>query len=185
MEGLDNWRVDKDRGRSDQSTGTWRRRLAILLACLAYIVIDMSRQGDILTIDHTPHVTRRIELDAGKNYHSITSQRRVEERRRGSGGSREQSLNLLFPKRFDMPFVVAGNGVRVTMRNLGVSPSRLQVVHDPSSVDGKGEFIYQAVYPHTDSRHRVEHGRSEEFLYLHNELAPTTFEYEQIGRAHV
>ncbi|MFN6204266.1 MAG: kelch repeat-containing protein, partial [Acidobacteriota bacterium] len=178
MEELDKRRSNKDKGRADRSTGIKRRSLAIFLACMTFIVIAMARQSNTLTADHIPDFAQRIELATGKNYHSITTQKRTDEPHQVSSDSREESLDLLFPERFDMPFVVAGNGVQVTMRNLGVSPSRLQVVLDPSSGDGKGEFIYKAVYPHTDSRHRVEQGRSEEFLYLHNELAPTTFEYE-------
>lgn len=82
----------------------------------------------------------------------------------------ERRLDLFFPERFDQPFVVEGGGVQVTLKTVGGAASPLRTA--------EGELRYDAVYRHTDSLHRLGNGRSEEFLYLHDASAPTSFEYE-------
>ncbi len=80
------------------------------------------------------------------------------------------SLEAFFPERFDQPFVVEGGGVRAALWAVGGHRSPAEVT------DGK--IVYREAYPHTDSRHEIESGRSEEFLYLKDESAPRQFEYD-------
>ena len=47
-----------------------------------------------------------------------------------------------------------------------------------AQIDNDGQVIYREAYMETDSVHAVSAGRSEEFLFLHDDCAPREFEYE-------
>ncbi len=81
-----------------------------------------------------------------------------------------REIEAFFPETFDKPFIVESNGVRVGLKTIGANPSRVEVEQD--------QIIYREAFEETDSRHTVEQGRSEEFLYLRSESAPRSFEYE-------
>ena len=89
-------------------------------------------------------------------------------RRRGASGGMD--LTSFYPARYGEPFVVEGQGVRVVVRPVGGTDARAKI--------GNGQVIYRNAYPETDSMHVVSAGRSEEFLFLHDECAPREFEYE-------
>ena len=75
-----------------------------------------------------------------------------------------------YPARYNEPFVVESQGVRVAVRPVGGTDVKAQI--------DNGQVIYRQVYPGTDSVHAVSSGRSEEFLFLQDECAPREFEYE-------
>src|SRR2546423_6797074 len=88
--------------------------------------------------------------------------------RRHEGGGTE--LGTFYPARYGEAFVVEGQGVRVAVRPVGGSDVGAQIEN--------GQVIYRQAYPATDSVHVVGGGRSEEFLYLESERAPSEFAYE-------
>src|SRR5205823_1198680 len=88
-------------------------------------------------------------------------------RQEASGG---MEFTSFYPARYNEPFVVEGEGVRVALRPLGGTDATAQL--------GNGEVIYRNAYPETDSLHAVKAGRSEEFLFLQDDCAPREFEYE-------
>src|SRR5438067_6678137 len=88
-------------------------------------------------------------------------------RQEASGG---MEFTSFYPARYNEPFVVEGEGVRVALQPLGGT--------DATAQWGNGEVIYRNAYPETDSLHAVKAGRSEEFLFLQDDCAPREFEYE-------
>src|SRR5438552_8308746 len=88
-------------------------------------------------------------------------------RQEASGG---MEFTSFYPARYNEPFVVQGEGVRVAVRPLGGTDATAQL--------GNGEVIYRNAYPETDSLHAVKAGRSEEFLFLQDDCAPRELEYE-------
>lgn len=85
----------------------------------------------------------------------------------------EPELKTFFPTSYTEPFIVEGDGVRVVIRAVGGSASGARVED--------GRLVYRGAYPQTDSIHRVQSGRSEEILLLHDESAPTQFDYEIVS----
>jgi hypothetical protein len=79
-------------------------------------------------------------------------------------------FSSFYPKRYNKPFVVEGEGVRVAVRPVGGTDVKAQI--------DNGQVIYRGAYPETDSMHAVSSGRSEEFLFLQDECAPREFAYE-------
>jgi hypothetical protein len=86
-------------------------------------------------------------------------------RRQGGHG-----LNSFYPARYGEPFVVEGEGVRVAVRPVGGMDAAAQI--------DNGQVTYRNAYAETDSVHVVSAGRSEEFLFLHDECGPREFAYE-------
>ena len=76
-----------------------------------------------------------------------------------------------YPERYNEPFVVQGEGVRVAVRPVGGTDVK-------AHIDNNGQVIYRGAYLETDSVHAVSAGRSEEFLFLQDDCAPREFEYE-------
>ena len=89
-------------------------------------------------------------------------------RRQGAGAGTE--FTSFYPARYNEPFVVQGEGVRVAVRPVGGTDTAVQIDDD--------QVIYRNAYPETDSMHFVSAGRSEEFLFLQDDCAPREFEYE-------
>ena len=90
-------------------------------------------------------------------------------RRQGARGDME--LVSFYPARYNEPFVVEGEGVRVAVRPVGGTDVK-------AHIDNNGQVIYRGAYPETDSMHFVSAGRSEESLFLQDDCAPREFEYE-------
>ena len=90
-------------------------------------------------------------------------------RRQGASGGNE--LASFYPARYNEPFVVQGEGVRVTVQPVGGMDVKAQI-------DNNSHVIYRGAYLETDSVHAVSAGRSEEFLFLQDDCAPREFEYE-------
>ena len=84
--------------------------------------------------------------------------------------SGDTGFTSFYPARYNEPFVVEGEGVRVAVRPVGGT--------DATAHMDNGEVIYRNAYPETDSMHFVSAGRSEEFLFLQDDCAPREFEYE-------
>ena len=76
-----------------------------------------------------------------------------------------------YPARYNEPFVVQGEGLRVAVRPVGGKDVK-------AHIDNNDQVIYRNAYPETDSMHFVSAGRSEEFLFLQDDCAPREFEYE-------
>ena len=79
-------------------------------------------------------------------------------------------LTSFYPARYDEPFVVENQGVRVAVRPVDGSDVGAQIEN--------GQVIYREAYRETNSVHLIGGGRSEEFLYLQSECAPREFAYE-------
>src|SRR5438552_6698243 len=88
-------------------------------------------------------------------------------RQEASGG---MEFTSFYPARYNEPFVVQGEGVRVAVRPVGGTDTAVQIDDD--------QVIYRGAYLETDSVHAVSAGRSEEFLFLQDDCAPREFEYE-------
>src|SRR5439155_11728071 len=89
-------------------------------------------------------------------------------RQEASGG---MGFTSFYPARYNEPFVVQGEGVRVAVRPVGGTDVK-------AHIDNNGQVIYRGAYLETDSVHAVSAGRSEEFLFLQDDCAPREFEYE-------
>src|SRR5205823_6195903 len=89
-------------------------------------------------------------------------------RQEASGG---MEFTSFYPARYNEPFVVQGEGVRVAVRPVGGKDVKARI-------DNNGQVIYRGAYLETDSVHAVSAGRSEEFLFLQDDCAPREFEYE-------
>ena len=89
-------------------------------------------------------------------------------RQEASGG---MEFTSFYPARYNEPFVVQGEGVRVAVRPVGGTDVKARI-------DNNGQVIYRGAYLETDSVHAVSAGRSEEFLFLRDDCAPREFEYE-------
>jgi hypothetical protein len=89
-------------------------------------------------------------------------------RRQGASGGTE--FSSFYPARYNEPFIVEGEGVRVAVRPMGGTNAAAHI--------DDGQVIYRGAYPETDSVHAVSSGRSEEFLFLQDECAPREFAYE-------
>ena len=89
-------------------------------------------------------------------------------RQEASGG---MEFTSFYPARYNEPFVVQGEGVRVAVRPVGGTDVK-------AHIDDNGQVIYRGAYLETDSVHAVSAGRSEEFLFLQDDCAPREFEYE-------
>src|SRR5437762_930356 len=89
-------------------------------------------------------------------------------RQEASGG---MEFTSFYPARYNEPFVVQGEGVRVAVRPVGGTDVK-------AHIDNNGQVIYCGAYLETDSVHAVSAGRSEEFLFLQDDCAPREFEYE-------
>src|SRR5438093_1954668 len=89
-------------------------------------------------------------------------------RQEASGG---MEFTSFYPARYNEPFVVQGEGVRVAVRPVGGTDVKARI-------DNNGQVIYRGAYLETDSVHAVSAGRSEEFLFLQDDCAPREFEYE-------
>ena len=89
-------------------------------------------------------------------------------RRQGARAGME--FTSFYPTRYNEPFVVQGEGVRVAVRPVSGTDTAVQIDDD--------QVIYRNAYPETDSMHFVSAGRSEEFLFLQDDCAPREFEYE-------
>src|SRR5438034_1166083 len=89
-------------------------------------------------------------------------------RQEASGG---MEFTSFYPARYNEPFVVQGEGVRVAVRPVGGRDVKARI-------DNNGQVIYRGAYLETDSVHAVSAGRSEEFLFLQDDCAPREFEYE-------
>src|SRR6266581_6329977 len=89
-------------------------------------------------------------------------------RQEASGG---MEFTSFYPARYNEPFVVQGEGVRVAVRPVGGRDVK-------AHIDNNGQVIYRGAYLETDSVHAVSAGRSEEFLFLRDDCAPREFEYE-------
>src|SRR5215831_5862807 len=89
-------------------------------------------------------------------------------RRQGASGG--MGLASFYPAHYGEPFVVESDGVRVAVRPVGGTDAAAQI--------DNGQMSYRSAYPETDSVHVVSAGRSDEFLFLHDECAPREFEYE-------
>ena len=85
-----------------------------------------------------------------------------------SGG---MEFTSFYPARYNQPFVVQGEGVRVAVRPVGATDAKARI-------DSNGQVLYRGAYVDTDSVHAVTAGRSEEFLFLQDDCAPREFEYE-------
>src|SRR5438094_7488056 len=89
-------------------------------------------------------------------------------RQEASGG---MEFTSFYPARYNEPFVVQGEGLRVAVRPVGGKDVKARI-------DNNGQVIYRGAYLETDSVHAVSAGRSEEFLFLQDDCAPREFEYE-------
>ena len=89
-------------------------------------------------------------------------------RQEASGG---MEFTSFYPARYNEPFVVQGEGVRVAVRPVGGKDVKARI-------DNNGQVIYRGAYLETDSVHAASAGRSEEFLFLQDDCAPREFEYE-------
>ena len=75
-------------------------------------------------------------------------------RQEASGG---MEFTSFYPARYNEPFVVQGEGVRVAVRPVGGKDVK-------AHIDDNGQVIYRGAYLETDSVHAVSAGRSEEFF---------------------
>jgi prepilin-type processing-associated H-X9-DG protein len=79
-------------------------------------------------------------------------------------------MQLFLPRNYNGTTVVEQGAVRVEVKPLGARSAKAEQ-------QGK-RLVYKNAYPNTDSLQVTKSGRSEEFLYLRNKMAPTVFDYQ-------